>query len=284
MKKIIKNIYSYSSLRRQGSSDGSIQFNGWIPAYAGMNKVQTRNNQKAFTLIELAVAFTIISLIVGSVLATLSKSNQLEKYTATQAKLEKISKAIRVYATNWNQLPCPGFPFISINDPLFGVRSCGVANAASPVAGTNVQGGMVPVAELGLPPDYAFDEWGRRIGYIMDEDAFNTAISSAPVGFTNYNIIIQNISGGVKAQNAAYVLISHGANGHLGLNARGVARIVATTFGARELENCPSDPLSPAGPVCTFNTTFVQNPPSSATGSNGYFDDIVIYRLGNELR
>lgn len=279
-----------------------------------------KNNKFGFTLIELAITFTVVSMIIGTVLVGLSKSDRTEKYVNTKKKLEKIAAALRVYANTpgYDKLPCPAPAGLQFSDPAFGIANCAtsglpITKIESTDAGnvaTNIYGGMVPFATLGLPYDYAFDEWGRRISYIVDGDATGAGAASNASLKDSLNIKIKTTTEDVvrvdsttsNAQGAAYVLISHGQNGYLTLNARvGTAanRILPTAGSVaasiagvtnNEKENCPTSSIvEPPLPdttgvsVCDWDAAFIQSVPIQNPEGN-YFDDIVIYKLADELK
>jgi type II secretory pathway pseudopilin PulG len=235
-------------------------------------------NKLGFTLIELAITFTVVSMIIGTVLVSLSKSDRTEKYVNTQKKLDKIAAALRVYANTYNALPCPAPAELQISNANFGKSDCPGSGTA---AATNIYGGMVPFATLSLPPDYAFDEWGRRISYIMDNDAITGSLNIKIKSTTEDIVALDGSNNG----GAAYVLISHGQNGYLTFNARvgnTATRVLptgTTAITTNEKENCPTFGITD----CTWNATFIQSVPIQNPQTN-YFDDIVVYKLADELK
>jgi len=135
---------------------------------------------------------------------------------------------------------------------------------------------MVPAKTLRLPDDYAFDGWGRRIMYEVDQ------LYTASAGFTTNGITsagtvtISNGSGlGTKAS-AVYALLSFGPNGH-GAYPRsgGSTRFNAGSVNTDEHTNCNCNSSAAA---TAFGSTFVQRMPSlDPANTLDTFDDVVAF-------
>lgn len=212
----------------------------------------TRNS--GFTLIELAIVLTIISVIIGGGLSIYADKLQAGRVELTRNRLDRVEDALRQYVQTYGTLPCPARGDIGIDQtasstpalpsgaPLFGRQSCNPTGQGSPGSnyyiseGTRADGnnryvivGAIPTRTLSIPDAYAFDGWNDRIMYAVD-----TAFSYAPSGASSTGawsstaaaITITDANGNEKTNcgtqcvgvgpgaKAVYVLISYGANNY----------------------------------------------------------------------
>jgi prepilin-type N-terminal cleavage/methylation domain-containing protein len=278
-----------------------------------------------FSLIELAVVMLVVSVMSASALNLVSDSTSSQKVVSTKDKLNHITKAIQVYINKNNMLPCPAQSDLGFNEASFGksvttssgtvcVTSSTYAQTDASTTNLNIVAGSVPVLTLGLPADYMFDEWKRRISYVVDQDMITSAnwidLSIRP------NIrIMKGKSGGSKVDAmfrspteselstnlaycydtgsnqsisgyttqipicAAFALVSHGPNGHRAMNAKGNDWRAALKKGTDEEENTSySISLGEA-----FDNVFYDLDLELKNNSN-YFDDIITYRSKYQLR
>src|SRR5678810_638736 len=95
---------------------------------------------KGFSLLEMSIVLLIISSMAAGAIAYLTVSLDRRGLYETQHKLEVIQETDHT-------ADCPGLPTGTDNPTVVVV-------------------GMVPTQTLGLPDDYAFDGWGRRMQYV----------------------------------------------------------------------------------------------------------------------
>lgn len=231
------------------------------------------NNNGGFSLLELSVVISITAIVVATTVNVIGDRTTENRNLDSFGKLEYISRALQVYATANTELPCPADITDALNDNNFGVADCDSA-LESDEAG-DVHGGMVPVTTLGLPTEYAFDEWGRRIVYVVDENMTNSSgwlsssikpniyINGILANGSEYSILnrtptkdelgttVDNCTGGsgvvVGATEydetipvcAAYLLLSHGKNGSIAVDSKGGSNLItsAAIIGTDEKEN-----------------------------------------------
>lgn len=210
----------------------------------------------------------------------------------TRKKLQKVTEALTRFAMENRRLPCSAQGTVATGDsaPTGAAATC-TDNA-----------GVVPWRTLGLTPDDALDGWGRKISYRVYSGA--TGYTQAN-GFTatDCNADLATSMGALAAGNlcstahtnlasdftagkgfsvndqgtlrtgVAFALISHGATGYGAYTPQG-GRLTMPTAGGSEASNA-------AGTAPYFATTH------SATGvvpsDNAFFDDIVVYKLQNDL-
>jgi type II secretory pathway pseudopilin PulG len=118
--------------------------------------------QKGFTLVEIAISFLIIALLLGGALMTLGAQNDVRAIAETQRTLQQAQEALLGFAVAHGRLPCPatdkGIPVSSQEAPLGG-EVCSNAQ----------KDGFIPAATLGITPvdpqGFLVDAWGNRIRY-----------------------------------------------------------------------------------------------------------------------
>ncbi len=146
---------------------------------------------RGFALIILAVLLAILGLVLISRVPAQPDKDKVV-FIRTQTKLDAIHAALlNYYNLNSGTLPCPANPTLNTKiDAAFGTAvatgaacsttaSCPaglVCAAADPNAAGNstanqIKIGGVPTKTLGLPDEYAFDEWGNRLTFAVDPTA-----------------------------------------------------------------------------------------------------------------
>lgn len=227
-----------------------------------------------FTLIELAVVLVIIAMIVGTSFVAFTNNINIVKTKQTREKLVAIEKALLAFVIENKRLPCPADGSLAQSNASFGVEDfnsgTSVCNSTAPLDTTNVVSGVVPVESLLLPYDYMVDGWGRRISYAIDSRLGGEDIGTASFYETDETSLDVAIAEASIMPNVAYVIFSHGANGHGAWLENGSARFSMDSDPSEsEYENCHLDGSLTADP--DYNGTFVQ------WANEAGFDDVLIF-------
>jgi prepilin-type N-terminal cleavage/methylation domain-containing protein len=238
---------------------------------SGICRARVRQIPRGFTLVEIAIAVFIITLLLGSILVPLTTQVEQRQVSETQKTLEDIKEALVGHAVAKGYLPCPdrtsggaGVPFSNdyandgVEDYISGTGACFSATAT----------GNVPWVTLGLG---ASDPWGNRFRYRVHSNY----AQRSPAALFNLssltNLAVTATSGGTlltaaSPDGAVAVIISHGKNGYGAMNAlTNTARPAPTS--ADEIDNIPG------GSASSFTSRTI-TPLGSAAGE---FDDIVIW-------
>jgi prepilin-type N-terminal cleavage/methylation domain-containing protein len=242
--------------------------------------------RRGFTLIEMAIVLVMIGLLISGGLTVAASFASRSKIAETNEKLDKIQKAITLYAIrtsgpgNTNScIPCPasgslisgsgddgyantdlGFEYL--NTPADAGHPPCAATAAVCVSAS----GVVPWKDLGLQEQDGLDAWGKRIRYVVSANMHRNGdmvrTSPYPQG-----ALTVNVAGTANATTteAAYVLVSTGPD-----MAMALSPFSATPTGNRysqsgndgQFENSDND------------TTFADGLLDASNG-NTHFDDIV---------
>ena len=251
-----------------GISPGSPKILG-----SGICGARVRQIPRGFTLIEIAIALFIITLLLASVLVPLTTQVDQRQVSETQKMLEDIKEALIGHAITKGYLPCPdrtsgGVGAAGSND----VANDGIEdyNTGTGACFSTTATGNVPWQTLGLG---AMDPWGNRFRYRVDTDfahhttLFNFATSAdLCVGLTSTSCA-SPFTGRLTVASpdgAVAVIISHGKNGFGAMSSLTNTTRPAPTS-ADELDN------SAGGTSYTSRTI---TPLGSGAGE---FDDILIW-------
>lgn len=241
--------------------------------------------RKAYSLLELSIVITIISILIAGAMSTATSTINSSKNKVTRQKLEIIYKAIGNFVSANGRLPCPANITLLKGNANYGVEVAGcstmTANANGifvSTASSNLIYGMVPVTTLGLSNNFGEDEYETKISYVIDRNFAAAANQNLPPDFSqsnfsthaqvnsSNNIVITERDGSNQFNtltSAFIVLISHGANRSGGYPANSSTRNADPT---------DADELSNVGGSSTFDNTFI-----SVSRNSERFDDILMY-------
>lgn len=140
-------------------------------------------------------------------------------------------------------------------------------------------GGVIPTKSLGLPDDYAMDEFGHRFTYVVDSRA--TSKSSCNVltqtnihdGLSSGVTIENSTSGGTLLDRTMYAYISHGKDGHGAFPVQGSSVANRINSGTTDTDKLTNAGVNSSFTYSTsaFTNIKVRKEPTST------FDDSVYY-------
>ncbi|MBM3617196.1 MAG: type II secretion system protein [Alphaproteobacteria bacterium] len=253
-----------------------------------------KRKSSGFTLVELSIMLTIIGVIAATIMLEMVTGATVNAERVTLSRMQAIEQAITSRYKVFNAIPCPAPMTFGINATEFGrsvpdnivvsgAANCGTApGVATSFANTNattrrqkVVMGSVPTKNLGLPDEYAFDGWGRRIAYFMHFDYGTDQSHPMPTDFDNTTIIpiYDHHNAGTRQIIARVpaVLISYGKSGNGATPPNGAAlanRIRSLTANSFEDRNIT---ITAGTPQALVRKAFVPDSPVA----NDRFDQIV---------
>lgn len=189
------------------------------------------NHNRGFTLIELALVLFIAGLLIGGGVSGFTALKEGNIQRRTDLSFERIGQKLSLFALEQGRLPCPAAD-INGNEQA----SCG----------GNDGYGLIPFEAIDLAPADMRDGWGRLIRYAVDPDL--THEDSLPCD----NAALLTPTGSLALRdandtesNVAFMLLSHGKNGHGALMPSGTPYAEsATAARPEEFENSSNgDPL-----------------------------------------
>jgi prepilin-type N-terminal cleavage/methylation domain-containing protein len=234
---------------------------------SGICRARVRRIPRGFTLVEIAIAIFIITILLGSILVPLTTQVEQRQVSETQKMLDDIKEALIGHAVAKGYLPCPdrtsggaGTANDTAND---GVEDY---NTGTGVCFSTTATGNVPWVTLGLG---ASDPWGNRFRYRVHSSYAQRSPAAVFNMSTVTNLTVTATSGGAlltaaSPDGAVAVVISHGKNGYGAMNAQtNTARPAPTSVD--ELDNS-------AG-----GTSYTSRPITPVGSTAGEFDDIVTW-------
>ncbi len=241
--------------------------------------------RKAYSLLELSIVITIISILITGAMSTATSTINSSKNKVTRQKLEIIYKAIGNFVSANGRLPCPANLTLLESGASYGQEVSGCSSMTSNANGIFVSAtspnliyGMVPVTTLGLSNNFGEDEFETKISYVIDKNFTTSAnqsvapdlsqsnFSTQAMVNTSNNITIAEKDGSTQFNpltNAFIVLISHGANKGGGYPVNSASQNAAPA---------DADELSNIGGSSSFDNIFI-----SVSRNSERFDDMMIY-------
>ncbi|MEO0348191.1 MAG: hypothetical protein AAF153_02440, partial [Pseudomonadota bacterium] len=251
-----------------------------------------------FSFLETAMVVLIIGLIIGGVLSAVSYQTRFLAAKYTEERMERVVAAINSFAVVNNRLPCPAVNHLADDDANIGLEYCENATDVydHDVGATKYSGGMVPHKAVGLSLEQVSDFWGNRLSYAVVENYTGDAVTYGSDGVTPkdfadfyvtppglFTVYSTTGTSPVLANDAVYVLISHGKNSHSSFVKEGdqsgsgdINSATAASSDSHELENFPSNSNS-------WDHIFRANVASVDHNIDSGFDDIVKFQSLNDI-
>jgi len=265
---------------------------------------------RGFTLVELAVVMTIVVLLLGSLLYTLSAQSDQRNVDETRRRLDQARELLLSYAVVNGRLPCPArcanWPNCTTTsaetrDAAGNCTSGGIVDYYGGTLAGGAMGGLLPALTIGAQnvdaSGFAVDAWGNRIRYAVAQT--NTGCTVAPPAGTKLYTHQGNLRMYGVACQPNDLLVCKSATGATAANCGGAANqimsqslVVALVFstgkngstspngsGVDEATNVKTNAL--LAPV--INPVFVWHSPTDNRFANGEFDDQMTWITVGEL-
>lgn len=265
-------------------------------------------DQSGFTLIEVAMAFVVVALLVGGLLVPLTMQIEQQKIRETQKAMEEIKEALIGYAlahsstpNNRPYLPCPDVT-ASVSGQVGMVPNDGLEDRCPDVSGAcaAVGEGQCPVAEGNIPWSTLgvadADGWTNRMRYRVHPNfSFSGSASASTDGFQlntspvspTIRVCAVNTCVSTLATSVPVVILSHGKNGLGAINLAGNMNLPPIPAALDETRNATSVLPNINRSFTSRTVTTPQLPCSdSAPGPTQplcEFDDLVTWLSANIL-
>jgi len=254
---------------------------------------------RGFTLVELAVVLTIVTLLLASLMYTLSAQVEQRNFEETRRRLEQARELIVSFALVNGRLPCPA-RFTSTASSSAGLESfCTAAatSSSSTCVGTetttvqthgtcsNHFDGYVPGASLGsIQTDgngFAIDAWGNRLRYSVARTNTNCSGTSTPPNtyttmFTSKSSLQQY---GISCQ-PNDLLVCKSGSGITGTTCGGATNqimtqslVVVLVYSTGKNTNTGGGTGVDEAANLNGDAVFVLHTPTPSSFANGEFDD-----------
>jgi prepilin-type N-terminal cleavage/methylation domain-containing protein len=233
--------------------------------------IKRLGSSAGFTLVEIAIVLVVIGLLLSGGLLAVSPVLQSSRVSQTEQHLDRIEQALILHAIRYGCLPCPADPTLASGAADAGSAQTGVAafydNGCTASACQQTSYGAVPWVNLELSEADVLDGFGYRIDYSLTATLQNTngLVHAPPSSYPAGTLAVLSAAAGTAiTSQAAYVLVSHGADHSLGYSTSSI-QATDPNGSADQAENADAD------------TTFVQADENSTSGAT-HFDDIVRWR------
>lgn len=230
------------------------------------------NAQSGFSLIQLSIVIVIASIGLAAAAKLATVQFQQDREERLNESFEDINDLLLAYYTGVDEngdrnerLPCPARRDLAIDHPAFGREDCGaftptesdIDHPDDPGRKLRVMIGALPVKELSISTENAFDVFGGQLLYAVSEEM------TSPTNFGRNDVaaIKREDSDGVTlGQPLPFLVVSAGDTG-IGTYNKGGTLIATCPATGSERENCDGD------------FTFLDADISESEDTNTFFDD-----------
>jgi prepilin-type N-terminal cleavage/methylation domain-containing protein len=230
---------------------------------------------RGFTLTELAVVFTIISLLLAAAMYTLSAQTEQRNFEETRRRLEAARELLLSFAIVNGRLPCPA-------------TTSGAEAITTPPTCDATYGGFLPAQAIGFQivdtSGFALDAWGNRIRYAVSSTAPTCVVAPTTPHFTNDVNLRTN---GISCQPNDLV-VCQSASGITATSCNAAAPVtnettlVAIVFSTGKNGATGSGGIDEAANL-NGDRVFVWHTPTPVGATNGEFDDQMTWVAVGEL-
>jgi len=217
---------------------------------------QAHQQQRGFSLLELAIFLAIIGFMVSTAIQFGSNKQGFARQKHSLSKLATLEQAFSSFIKLTGRLPCPADATLAINNANLGNENCG----ATLIAGPSIHAGTIPVNALNISREFMFDGWDNRFTYIVDARFIDrVGFEATPENTAALTILDGENLGTTRYNNAAMILLSHGPDSHGAWSKNGVRRNAPAAADAAENENADNP----------HDASFAQTMPTDS------FDDLI---------
>lgn len=253
-----------------------------------------------FSLVELAVVFTVVAFLLAAAMYTLSAQVETRNFEDTRRRLEQARELLLAFAITNGRLPCPArsaptaAPVTVAGDE---VRTVGADPECFGDAVQDNYGGIAGAVTLGLLParaigyphvdaaGFAIDVWGNRLRYAVANLTTPAPPTCARPHWTNATNLKAN---GIGCQ-PNDLLICSSATGITAATCGGAAnQIMSTSLVVAIIYSTGKNGSGAAGGIdeaanLNGDRIFVHHTPTPSTFANGSFDDQFVWITHGEL-
>ncbi len=245
-------------------------------------RVSPAHCARGFTLTELAVVFTIISLLLAAAMYTLSAQTEQRNFEETRARLEAARDLVLAFALVNGRLPCPASTTAGATAGFEAPAGGGTCTAPGPY------GGWLPARSIGFQvtdaAGNAVDAWGNAIRYAVSATA--PTCVTAPVT-PHYTSTANLRANGISCQPNDLV-VCQSATGITATSCNTAVPVTnQNTLVAIIFSTGPNGAAGSAGIDEAANLNgdrvFVWHTPAPVGAANGAFDDQMTWITVGEL-
>lgn len=246
-----------------------------------INKSDRQDKEAGFSLVELTFVVAIIAVVISTVVFTTQARLDVARIFTTKERMQIIVDSIARYVESYGHVPCPSLITAPRTDADYGwatgsnsgncPQAIELYDDPAPTGTKDVVLGMVPINSLipVLDPQTAVDGWGNRFSYVISENLSvkaNYTSQDSLITLANHPNTGSGYSVNIPHNDIAYLLISHGPNGHGAYRDKTASQISITSPTNDDAENSDNDNI------------FSQSMPLAQ-----YYDDIILSKTKWQL-
>lgn len=170
-----------------------------------------KNRISGFSLLEMSIVILISGIIMTAVLNTIPIIYRTTKSLSNNKKLEKVEDAFYAFILKHKRLPIPANmeDKINTNTGTYGLEQ-NAENAKKVNSNENLYIGTLPSVDLGLSPEYVYDEYGNKFVYIVNANCTKT--KGLLKCDSNSNDLITMETNDITTKNIVFSIVAQGAN------------------------------------------------------------------------
>ena len=269
-------------------------------------RLRSRHRAAGFSLVELAIVFTIVTLLLASAMYTLSAQVEQRNFEDTRRRLEQARELILAFAITNGRLPCPArsaataAPVTVAGDEVVTTATGCIGDAVTDYYGGTsgaVTLGYLPARAIGFQQvdssGFAVDVWGNRIRYAVANLITNCSGTSTTPHFVNSTNLNAN---GITCQ-PNDLLVCKSATGITATTCGGAANqimsqslVVAAIYSTGKNFSTAPDAATATAAGRTDESAnlngdrvFVFHTPTPSSAANGEFDDQFVWITTGEF-
>jgi type II secretory pathway pseudopilin PulG len=235
--------------------------------------------ERGFSLVELAVVFSIVAFLFGAAMYALSAQLEQRNFSETRRRLDTARDLLISYAMVNGRLPCPAVGAAAGDESPVGGGNC-----------TTNYAGWLPARTIGYQEvdanGYALDAYGNRIRYAVANTV--TACAAAVPATPHFTHAANMKSNGITCQPNDLVVCKSGTGitattcGGSANQVTNLSVVVAIVFSPGKNGALAAGGVDEAANL-NGDSVFVFHPPAPAGAINGEFDDYLVWIPVGEL-
>lgn len=243
---------------------------------------------------ELSIVIMIVSILVAGALSVVTNNTMDKKVKNTNAKINQIYEALKVYVAKNSKLPCPASILaIKATDINYGTSvgtdgNCSGTGIYYIPDNINLMYGMIPVQTLGLSLDMAEDDFGSKIAYIVEQRFTSpptptNSPTTYPFNSNGIISIVENIDNPDTQTVSSTKIVTYTKKAIFTIISYGPNKSGAFPINSATQNTISSNPFESANSKINDNLFLKGNLVFSKVQNSDVFDDIVFYKTRDDL-
>ena len=259
------------------------------------DNLQSHNNDKGFTLLELSISLIIVGMILSGAMAIYNIHKIKEAQEITEQNIEIVRNEVESFRSLRGRYPCPASYTAGRDNVAYGVETnCNIDLGLNPGecgsgvcieesvadATIRVRRGTIPFRSMNIPESRMYDGYGNRLSYVLTENLAVPGLVDEENGgidiVDNQPAPVSYIAAGEPR--ATYLIFSHGRNGVGAYTRDGIEKIPCNGVAAPDtgdVENCNT--LDDDQAIYRMMEQRLVDGDTTGDGRGDFYDDRITY-------